>query len=464
MLSSIVNIESINENNSSFGTGFVIHNDEKGVYILTCQHVLDDVETPMVEEVLAKVIATSDFIDMAVIYVSKLHLQPLPMQVDACDSLNVDVIGFSHFNKHLTQKKHIHATLFKEAIELHSNEDDSFYLARKIKANNNFNFDRGNSGSPVICKKSGHVIAMISNKEGNDIGYAIEIANIEKIWQNIPPTLLEKGEFLHNHLPLNLGEKKEDKKENTKTEIEEEEVIPKKERKLLRYIVAGIITISLLIFGYLFFFTPSPSKPQPSPLPNPIHVTKHSLKCTKTNRILGNKRVDYLCSISPSVPSFKYALYQQHAISALLLDRDVKSLNPDSLSIISKNNNWYLAASKFAKVVNVASNDTLNIRKAPTSTANIIRSIKNGSKLEVNSCKEVRNNSKWCSINYANIHGWVNSRYIKYVSPRPLYDFKANRLNAEKALEQIKRYSFNGIKKMNGVNYLIKKPQLTLIH
>ena len=254
MLNSIVNIESANENNNSFGTGFVIHSDEKGVFILTCQHVLDDVEVPVVEEVLAKVITRSNFIDMTVIYVSKLQLQPLPMQVDSCDSLNVDVIGFSHFNQELTQKKHIHATLFEEAIELHSNSDDTFYLARKIKANNDFNFDRGNSGSPVICKKSGHVIAMISNKEGNDIGYAIEISNLEKIWEEIPPRLLEKGNFLHNHVVLNLGD------ETSKIE-EKINVLPKKEKGRLRYIISGVITLSLLTFLYLFFSTPH-HKPQ----------------------------------------------------------------------------------------------------------------------------------------------------------------------------------------------------------
>jgi len=147
MKNSVVNIESVI--NNSFGTGFVIDRDEKGVFVLTCQHVLDDVVTPVVESVLAKVVAKSDFIDMAVLYVSKLHLEPLSLQVDECDSLDVEVIGFSHFNKSLSQKKHIDATLYKESIELHSNNDDLFYTIRKIKANDGFNFDRGNSGSPL---------------------------------------------------------------------------------------------------------------------------------------------------------------------------------------------------------------------------------------------------------------------------------------------------------------------------
>jgi len=252
MLNSIVSIESVNENNDSFGTGFVIHNDEKGVYILTCKHVIDDVQRPMVDEVIAKVIASSNFIDMAVVYVSKLHLQPLPMQVDPCDSLNVDVIGFSHFNQHLTQKKHIHATLFKEPIELHSNRNDSFYRVRKIIAKDNFHFDRGNSGSPVVCKKSGHVIAMVSNKEGKNIGYAIEIANLEQVWKTLPPLLLEKGQFIHNHLPFDYGYKV---KEQKKEESQERDAYSSEKSKKVRYIIAGVISIAILTSTYFFFFS-----------------------------------------------------------------------------------------------------------------------------------------------------------------------------------------------------------------
>ncbi|HHB94196.1 MAG TPA: serine protease [Campylobacterales bacterium] len=190
MENSIVNIESVV--NNSFGTGFVIDSDNKGVYILTCQHVLDDVQKPVVENVLAKVIARGNFIDMAVLYVSKLYLEPIPLQIDICDSLKVDVIGFSHFNKSLNQKKHIKATLYRESIELHATDDDLFYTARKIKADESFNFDRGNSGSPVICKDSGKVIAMISNKEGDSIGYAIDIVNLKDVWQDMPNYLLQK--------------------------------------------------------------------------------------------------------------------------------------------------------------------------------------------------------------------------------------------------------------------------------
>ncbi len=190
MSSSIVAIESIV--NNSFGTGFVICNDEKGVYILTCAHVVDDVKIPIVENVLAKVVAEGSFIDMAILYVSRLNLSPLTLQIGECNSSDVKVIGFSTFNQKFTQKKYINATLYRESIELHSKKNELFYRVRKIKAKDGFNFDRGNSGSPVICKNSGKVIGIISNKEGSSIAYAIDISYLREVWKDMPHELLER--------------------------------------------------------------------------------------------------------------------------------------------------------------------------------------------------------------------------------------------------------------------------------
>ena len=199
MKNSIVKIESIS--NKSFGTGFVIHSDENGVYILTCQHILDDVATPIVvEKVLAEVIAQDSFVDMAILYVSKLQLDPLSLQKESCNKLEVDIIGFSHFNQDMTQKKHISATLYDKAVELHSNDNNNYFNVHKIKTDDGFRLERGNSGSPVICKRSQNVIAMISNKEGSNIGYAIDIEQVKNIWKEMPSDLLEGKKIEKNRL------------------------------------------------------------------------------------------------------------------------------------------------------------------------------------------------------------------------------------------------------------------------
>jgi len=237
MKNSIVNIESVT--NSSFGTGFVIDSDENGVYILTCKHVLEDVVHPIVDAVMAKVVAEDDFIDMVVLYVSKLQLKVFPLQKEPCSNLEVEVIGFSNFNKDSLQKQHIEAKLYKEHVELHAKENSDVYVVRKIRAEDGFNFERGNSGSPVICKKSKKVIAMISNKEGSSLAYAINIDNLEKIWKNRPNDLFTQ---------------------KTKTEkVIEEKTLKKVEpliasdREWKKYFIplsAGILAIGLLSYGF----------------------------------------------------------------------------------------------------------------------------------------------------------------------------------------------------------------------
>jgi len=209
MKDSIVNI--LSQTNNSFGTGFVIYRDNSGIYILTCKHVVEDVKIPIVEEIEATIIAQGELIDIAILHVPNIDKKPLPLQISKCNSLKVEVIGFSSFNQKFNQKKFIQAVLYKESIELHATENRLFYSVRKIKAKDGFNFDRGNSGSPVICTKTQKVIAILSNKEGTSIGYAIDIINLKKVWSDMPLSLLNSIEEIsgteQNNSPISLMDK-----------------------------------------------------------------------------------------------------------------------------------------------------------------------------------------------------------------------------------------------------------------
>jgi thymidine phosphorylase len=122
----------------------------------------------------------------------------MSLQLDDYPSLHIVSIAFSSFKKDLVQKSTIHATLFKDFIELHSTEDDTFYLIKKIKADEDYHFSRGNSGAPIICKKTGDAIAMLSNKEGSDIAYAVGVSCIKRLLEQLHAndTLIQKhGKF-----------------------------------------------------------------------------------------------------------------------------------------------------------------------------------------------------------------------------------------------------------------------------
>ena len=270
MSNKIVHIESSNKENKSFGTGFVIESNEQGTYILTCEHVLTSVQNPVIESQKVERIAKSSFLDMAIIFLPSVNHEKLSLQLEVCDDLNITTIAFSSFKKDLVQKSTIHATLFEDFIELHSTEDDTFYLIKKLKADTDYGFSRGNSGAPIICKQTGNAIAMLSNKEGSNIAYAIGVSCIKKLLEQ----LHEDTELMKKHKDFYLkmsSFKKEvsasvQARTNPKNraifhmkELKPEniDIIKKLKEKLLKlkYFLLGIMFIFALYGAYSFFST-----------------------------------------------------------------------------------------------------------------------------------------------------------------------------------------------------------------
>lgn len=185
MSESIVHIESLNQDNKGFGTGFVIESNEQGTYILTCKHVLDTVENASIESHPIEIISDNDLLDMAIIFLPLQYHPRMTLQLRPCHNLHVTSIAFSNFKENLVQKSTIHATLFEDFIELHSTEDDAYYLIKKIKADKDYVFSKGNSGAPIICDETGHVIAMLCNKEGSRLAYAIGVSSMKKLLEQL---------------------------------------------------------------------------------------------------------------------------------------------------------------------------------------------------------------------------------------------------------------------------------------
>lgn len=63
-------------------------------------------------------------------------------------------------------------------------------------------------------------------------------------------------------------------------------------------------------------------------------------------------------------------------------------------------------------VSGVASNDRLNIRNAPLSSATIVGQLRNGALVGNLGCS-LRNGARWCRISTGNIRGWVNGRFLR---------------------------------------------------
>lgn len=279
MFNNIVHIESSNKNNGSFGTGFVIDKCDNGIYILTCQHVVDEVKTPTVNDKPAEIVATSEFLDMAVLHVKGLDLQPFRLQIESCQDNDVHAIGFAQFTQGLVQKKEIQATLFDDVTEIHSKENDAFYIVRRLKADDDYRFEKGNSGAPLICEATGKVIAMISHMspKANE-AYAIEIASIKEIWRD----LTQKGSaYAHRHFYDNINAFTDRIQENLNTrkqsvvkhasrlhnmdELEKEIKDLKEEiqvKNKFKYFFLGIVSVILLFTGYYIVTLPEEYEPE----------------------------------------------------------------------------------------------------------------------------------------------------------------------------------------------------------
>jgi hypothetical protein len=171
-----------------FGTGFVVYKEESYCYIVTCSHVVEDYSNSLlVDSIEAEIIykGSSNGLDLAII---KAHIDKNPLLLIESDCMEFNISGFKKFrnNDHILEP--ISCTLDTK-IEFRPQSGE-------IVNGWKFNIDEsdiivgGYSGSPLICKESGKVVAVVSNRHGGRDGYAICIKNLKTIWKDIPITML----------------------------------------------------------------------------------------------------------------------------------------------------------------------------------------------------------------------------------------------------------------------------------
>jgi hypothetical protein len=347
MFNNIVHIESSNKNNGSFGTGFVIDKCENGIYILTCQHVVDEVKTPTVNDKPAEIVATSEFLDMAVLHVKGLDLQPFPLQIEACEENDVHAIAFAKFTQELVQKKEIQATLFDDVTEIHSKENNAFYIVRRLKAEDDYRFEKGNSGAPLICEATGKVIAMISHMSSYDnYAYAIEIASLKEIWRD----LTQKGSaYTHRHFYDNI---------NTFTNRIEENFNTRKQS-----------------------------------------VIKHAT------------RLHNMGELQKEIGELKKEIKIKNKLRSLFVVMVLVTVILTGYYIFTLPENY---EPENYKVVNVSTNDVLNIRADKGTIYPVLGAIPfDATNVAVTVCKANDAGKEWCKVTYGSITGWVRSKYIE---------------------------------------------------
>ncbi len=104
------------------------------------------------------------------------------------------------------------------------------------------------------------------------------------------------------------------------------------------------------------------------------------------------------------------------------------------------------------EVVNIRSNDTLNVRLGKNSNTQRVGELAyNARKIKVLYCERNRNGSKWCKIrhnSYGNrIRGWVSARYIQ-----PSYRYRRRDRHDTPYYQPRNRYHVVGISRYDTLN------------
>ena len=179
-----------------FGTGFVIHKDDSKTYVLTCQHVLDDIGDPKSIHVnykpayvIASDVSQNGF-DLAVLCVDEELDHPvLPLNSTISTGNSFQIAGHYQYGKQrLTES--LEGIVGTEVL-LESTKHQQRISAWHLILDDEDKLQRGYSGAPVF-DSSNQVVGVVGyeQKKGK-IGLAISVKALIHIWPAIPKVLLE---------------------------------------------------------------------------------------------------------------------------------------------------------------------------------------------------------------------------------------------------------------------------------
>jgi hypothetical protein len=182
----------------NFGTGFVIYHTLGFTYILTCAHVVRDVggiEKVLVRGIAATLVVSGESkgFDLAVLQVQGLSSLPvlrLSSSADVAQPFNI--AGYYDFDQKETRLlRKIQGYLGKPTF-ISSSDGSDHIKAWDLRIEDEDILQPGYSGSPVVDQSSGIVLGIVSHQVSKgEKGLAISIEAIQKIWMEMPCSLLQ---------------------------------------------------------------------------------------------------------------------------------------------------------------------------------------------------------------------------------------------------------------------------------
>jgi len=194
---SIVLIHSRNEKNKVIGTGFIVHTDTDAAYLLTCSHVVDDVngsENILADGFRAKMIANDNQngFDLAVLKVEGLRDRPI-LKLSALSEEKRLFIGIGYWSEAKVSVTRNFSGVLDQKIIINSikGEETQKTHGWSLEIDPKNPLKDGNSGSPVIDLLSKSVVGIVTAKKNSGKeGTAVAIETLEKIWSDMPANLI----------------------------------------------------------------------------------------------------------------------------------------------------------------------------------------------------------------------------------------------------------------------------------
>lgn len=210
----VVSVVSKNENNKSFGSGFIFFQDKSASYVLTCAHVLSDVggiNHARINGRSVKLVASGEEedIDLVVLQVERLNAKApatLNLQAQAEQGTAFVTAGFQLFDKKLLIRS-LRGKLGKQT-GLESRKQEARIKTWDIDIVDEDFLQPGYSGAPVLDELTGGVIGIVSHRQGSGRrGFAISATALNLVWPEIVaeyPSLRVSMENKRNiHLLIN---------------------------------------------------------------------------------------------------------------------------------------------------------------------------------------------------------------------------------------------------------------------
>ena len=192
----IVLLTSSDPNHKRFGTGFIIYSGKlKDIYVLTCSHVVREIKNTsdiFCDKMVGEVIADGEKfgIDLCILkFVGAERIAYLTLNDNGKAGDKIIISGFQRLEESFLLRPL--KGILGEKIWLESKISTERTLAWDLKIEDSFALQPGYSGSPIIQRKTGFVIGVISHRQGaGGKGIGISVSAIKRIWQNMPKKLL----------------------------------------------------------------------------------------------------------------------------------------------------------------------------------------------------------------------------------------------------------------------------------